>query len=229
MKKIAIIPARSGSKGLKNKNIIELCGKPLMAYSIEAAIESSLFSRVIVTTDSVEYGQIAAEYGAEVVYREESVSNDTASTYMVLENLFDKIEPDFDYFVLLQPTSPMRSAKHIREAVSMFEAGYMNFDFLVSLKEAEYANILVKPVGEDKSLRFFDTDFSDYKRQKFKEYSPNGAIFIAKKEEYIKRKHFFGARSMAYFMNKMDSVDIDDEIDYRIAGMLMEMRLNEIN
>lgn len=229
MKKIAIIPARSGSKGLKNKNIIELCGKPLMAYSIEAAIESSLFSRVIVTTDSVEYGQIAAEYGAEVVYREESVSNDTASTYMVLENLFDKIEPDFDYFVLLQPTSPMRSAKHIREAVNMFEAGYMNFDFLVSLKEAEYANILVKPVGEDKSLRFFDTDFSDYKRQKFKEYSPNGAIFIAKKEEYIKRKHFFGARSMAYFMNKMDSVDIDDEIDYRIAGMLMEMRLNEIN
>lgn len=229
MKKIAIIPARSGSKGLKNKNIIELCGKPLMAYSIEAAIESSLFSRVIVTTDSLEYGQIAAEYGAEVVYREESVSNDTASTYMVLENLFDKIEPDFDYFVLLQPTSPMRSAKHIREAVNMFEAGYMNFDFLVSLKEAEYANILVKPVGEDKSLRFFDTDFSDYKRQKFKEYSPNGAIFIAKKEEYIKRKHFFGARSMAYFMNKMDSVDIDDEIDYRIAGMLMEMRLNEIN
>lgn len=223
MKKIAIIPARSGSKGLKDKNIIDLCGKPMMAYSIEAAVKSGVFERVIVSTDAEEYKNIALEYGAEVIMRGETLSNDTATSYMVIEDILNKVSDEcYDYFVLLQPTSPLRNHKHIVEAVQSFENSYDRFDFLVSVKEAEHANVLVKRIEEDCSLKHFDTDFSNYRRQTYKEYSPNGAIFMGKIPNYISRKHFFGSRSMAYIMNKYDSVDIDDELDYKFAKVIME-------
>lgn len=223
MKKIAIIPARSGSKGLKDKNIIDLCGKPMMAYSIEAAVESEVFDRVIVSTDAEEYKNIALEYGADVIMRDGTLSNDTATSYMVIEDVLNKVSnEDYDYFVLLQPTSPLRNYKHIIEAVQSFENSYDKFDFLVSVKEAEHANVLVKCIEEDCSLKHFDTDFSNYRRQTYKEYSPNGAIFIGRIPEYIRRKHFFGSRSLAYIMNKHDSIDIDDELDYKYAKVIME-------
>lgn len=107
MKKIAIIPARSGSKGLKDKNIIDVCGKPLIAYSIEAAIQCGEFDRVVVSTDSQIYGEISEKYGAEVMYRGETLSNDKATTFMVLEDLLGRVDQNLDYFVLLQPTSPI--------------------------------------------------------------------------------------------------------------------------
>ena len=152
MNKIAIIPARSGSKGLKDKNIIDLCGKPMMNYSIEAAILAECFDRVIVSTDSEKYGEIAKSVGAEVAYRGEDVSNDTATTYMVIEDLFQRIGSKFDYFVLLQPTSPLRNSKHIKEAVDLFESRFSDFDFLVSMKEAQHSRFLVNPIEEDCSL-----------------------------------------------------------------------------
>lgn len=225
MKKIAVIPARSGSKGLKDKNIINFCGKPMMNYSIEAAIGSCCFDRIIVSTDSADYGQIAVEAGAEVVYRGEKVSDDTATTYMVIEDLFSKIVMDFDYFVLLQPTSPLRNSNHIREAVNLFETHIEDFDFLVSVKEAEHAKILVNSIDDDQSLKYFDTDFANYRRQAFKDYSPNGSIFIAKPEAYLEKKHFFGPRAIAYKMNSFDSIDVDTELDYKFAGLCMEERL----
>ena len=225
MKKIAIIPARSGSKGLKDKNIINVCGKPLIAYTIAAAIESNVFERIIVSTDSEEYGRISEKYGAEVLYRGESLSNDTATTYMVLEDILTKIENKIDYFVLLQPTSPMRNAKHIREAVEKFEKNIKYFNFLVSVKAAEHGSTLVKPIEEDESLKHFDTDFSNYRRQAYKDYSPNGAIFIGKPEAYLEHKHFFGAQSLAYIMDEYDSIDIDNEFDYEFACFWMKKRL----
>lgn len=228
MKKIAIIPARSGSKGLKDKNIIDVCGKPLIAYSIEAAIQCGEFDRIIVSTDSQLYGEISEKCGAEVMYRGEVLSNDKATTFMVVEDLLGRIGQDLDYFVLLQPTSPMRNSTHVSEAISKFEKNYERFDFLVSVKEAEHGSVLVKPIEEDESLKFFDTDFSTYRRQSYKEYSPNGAIFIGKVGAYLNHKHFFGAKSIAYIMNKFDSVDIDDEFDYEFACLCMKKRLQEM-
>ena len=162
MKKIAIIPARSGSKGLKDKNIIDLCGKPLIAYTIEAALQSGTFSRVIVSTDSEHYAEISRNYGAEVMMRGEVLSNDNATTYMVLEDILkNRLSERIDYFVLLQPTSPLRNANHIQEAVTKFESRFNDFDFLVSMKESEHAKVLVNPIDEDESLKYFDTDFSN--------------------------------------------------------------------
>lgn len=227
MKKIAIIPARAGSKGLKDKNIIDLCGKPLIAYTIEAAMQSGEFERVIVSTDSLKYAEISKQYGAEVIMRGEELSNDTATTYMVIKDLLKRIEEQYDYFVLLQPTSPFRNKNHIQEACKLFEEKISAYDFLVSMKEAEHTSLLVKPIEEDGSLKHFDADFANYRRQSYKDYSPNGAIFIGKDEAYIKRKHFFGEKSLAYIMNAEDSVDIDHLLDYQFACFLLEMRKKE--
>ena len=222
MKRIAIIPARSGSKGLKDKNIIDLCGKPLIAYSIEAALETSLFDHVIVSTDSEHYAEIAQHYGVEVMMRGEALSNDKATTFMVLEDILkNRLQESIDYFVLLQPTSPLRTSKHITEAIEKFESKIEHFDFLVSMKEAEHAKVLVNPIDDDESLKYFDTDFSNYRRQGYKDYSPNGAIFIAKPDSYLKQKHFFGAKALYYIMSAEDSVEIDGTLDLIIAKSII--------
>lgn len=225
MKKIAIIPARAGSKGLKDKNIIDICGKPLIAYTIDAAIKTEKFDKIIVSTDSMKYGRIAEQYGAEVMYRGEKLSNDEATTYMVIEDVLKHIRTKLDYFVLLQPTSPLRTTIHINEAIKKFEENYNEFDFLVSVKEAEHGSALVRPIAEDDSMKYFDADFSNYRRQAYKEYSPNGALFFGKPEKYIEQKHFFGERSIAYRMNEFDSVDIDTELDYEFACLCMKKKL----
>lgn len=225
MKRIAIIPARSGSKGLKDKNIIDLCGKPLIAYSIEAALETSLFDHVIVSTDSEHYAEIAQHYGAEVMMRGEALSNDKATTFMVLEDILkNRLQESIDYFVLLQPTSPLRTSKHITEAIEKFESKIEHFDFLVSMKEAEHAKVLVNPIDDDESLKYFDIDFSNYRRQGYKDYSPNGAIFIAKPDSYLEQKHFFGAKALSYIMSAEDSVDIDGALDLVVAKEIISYR-----
>lgn len=225
MKRIAIIPARSGSKGLKDKNIIDLCGKPLIAYSIEAALETGLFDHVIVSTDSEHYAEIAQHYGAEVMMRGEALSNDKATTFMVLEDILkNRLQESIDYFVLLQPTSPLRTSKHITEAIEKFESKIEYFDFLVSMKEAEHAKVLVNPIDDDESLKYFDTDFSNYRRQGYKDYSPNGAIFIAKPDSYLEQKHFFGAKALSYIMSAEDSVDIDGALDLVVAKEIISYR-----
>lgn len=214
-KKIAIIPARSGSKGLPNKNILMLLDKPLIAYTIEAAINSGIFERVLVSTDSLEYKQISEQYGAEVIMRSDALASDTATSFMVIEDVLHKVS-DFDYFVLLQPTSPFRTEVHIKTAVDLFENSEYA-DFLVSVAESGKNADLIKPITDDLSLKAFDQDFSHYRRQNAKEYTPNGAIFIGYNEKYLEKKHFFGADSIAYLMNKIDSVDIDDQLDFELA------------
>lgn len=229
MIRVAIIPARSGSKGLKNKNIINLCGFPLIYYTIDAAIKSHVFDRIIVSTDSKLYGEIAQQYGAEVLYRDENLSNDSTPTFFVVEDVLKKIDGNIDYFALLQPTSPMRNDEHIVDAVNSFDLNYENFDFLASVKEADYSKSLVNRIDEDNSLKYFSDNYSNYRRQLFKEYTPNGAIFLGKIDSYLCQRHFFGKKSLSYKMSKVDSIDIDDEVDYELAKIYMRKRLQELN
>ena len=224
MKKVAIIPARSGSKGLPNKNILLLGDKPLIAYSIEAAINSKEFEKVIVTTDSLEYKDIAEKYGAEVIMRSEKLSNDTATSFMVIEDVLNKLNIPCDCFMLLQPTSPFRNENHIKESIELFEQNSDKFNFLVSMEEAHKTANLIKVIEEDMSLKHYDMDFSNYTRQKYKEYAPNGAIFLAKIDNYLKQKHFFSKDSMAYIMNREDSIDIDNKLDFEIAISILIKR-----
>ena len=229
MKKIAIIPARSGSKGLPNKNILMLGNKPLIAYTIEAALKSNEFERVIVSTDSLEYKCIAKKFGAEVFIRSEELSNDKASSFVVIEDVLNKIETSVDYFVLLQVTSPFRNENHIKESIEIFENGISEYDFLVSMQKSDKSSSLIKPIYDSGTLEEYNIDYSNYSRQKYDEYHPNGAIFIGKVKEYLEQKHFFGKRAKAYFMNKEDSIDIDDSLDFEIAITILNKKNKEEN
>lgn len=228
MKKIAIIPARSGSKGLPNKNILNLCGKPLIAWTIEAAVKSNCFDRIIVSTDSKEYGGISKKCGAEVMYRSQKNSSDVASTYDVINEMFSMMDTtEYDYFVLLQPTSPLRTEQHILESIELFEKNFDIKSTLVSVEEAHKNSTLIKPINESLSLENFDLDYSNYSRQKYKEYEPNGAIFVSKIDYYLENKHFFGKNGIAYIMDKESSIDIDDNIDFELAILLMNKKLKK--
>ena len=229
MKKIAIIPARSGSKGLPNKNILMLGNKPLIAYAIEAALKSNEFERVIVSTDSLEYKYIAEKFGAEVFMRSEELSNDKASSFVVIEDVLNKIETIIDYFVLLQVTSPFRNENHIKESIEIFENSISEYDFLVSMQKSDKSSSLIKLIHDSGTLEEYNIDYSNYSRQKYDEYHPNGAIFIGKVKEYLEQKHFFGKRSKAYFMNKEDSIDIDDSLDFEMAITVLTKKNKEEN
>ena len=229
MKKIAIIPARSGSKGLPNKNILMLGNKPLIAYTIEAALKSEEFERVIVSTDSLEYKYIAEKFGAEVFMRSEELSNDKASSFVVIEDVLKRIDEEINYFVLLQVTSPFRNENHIKESIKVFENGIDTYDFLVSMQKSDKSSSLIKPIYNSGTLEEYNIDYSNYSRQKYDEYYPNGAIFVGKVKEYLEQKHFFGKRSKAYFMNKEDSVDIDDSFDFEIAITILNKKNKEEN
>ena len=222
---MAVIPARSGSKGLPGKNIKDLCGKPLLAWTIEAALESSCFDKVLVSTDSLEYGAIAKAWGAEVVYRDQRLATSSATTFMVLEDLLrNKVCPS-KLLTLLQPTSPLRTSSQIADAMRLITLNFAQYDFVASVSLAEHASHLVHPLAADGSLAFFDIDYSNYRRQDSAEYSPNGAIFIAKPDEYLAQGHFFGEKSLAYIMDKESSVDVDDDIDFALAELCMTRRL----
>lgn len=224
MRKIAIITARSGSKGLKNKNILPICGKPLLAYSIEAAVQTGLFDRVILSTDSDEYGEIGKAYGAEYLKRSEEASSDKASSYVALKEVLETVGTDFDYFMLLQPTSPLRDASHVAQACAIFEEKSAEFDFLVSLREAHGSPDLMQPLDERGGMGYFDKDYYNWRRQDFHYYSPNGAIYIAKPHAYLEKKHFFGASTYAYLMDEVSSVDVDKPIDFELASLLIKKR-----
>lgn len=228
MKKIAIIPARSGSKGLPNKNILMLGNKPLIAYTIEAVLKSKEFERIIVSTDSLEYKYIAEKFGAEVFMRSEDLANDKASSFVVIEDVLKRINDEINYFVLLQVTSPFRNENHIKESINLFENNFNKYNYLVSMQKSDKSSSLINPIY-DNTLKEYSIDYSNYSRQKYDEYHPNGAIFIGKIKEYLKQKHFFGEKSIAYFMNREDSIDIDDSLDFEIAITILNKKNKEEN
>ena len=228
MKKIAIIPARSSSKGLPNKNILMLGNKPLIAYTIEAALKSKEFERIIVSTDSLEYKYIAEKFGAEVFMRSEDLANDKASSFVVIEDVLKRINDEINYFVLLQVTSPFRNENHIKESINLFENNFNKYNYLVSMQKSDKSSSLINPIY-DNTLKEYNIDYSNYSRQKYDEYHPNGAIFIGKIKEYLKQKHFFGEKSIAYFMNREDSIDIDDSLDFEIAITILNKKNKEEN
>lgn len=222
MKLIAIIPARSGSKGLINKNVLMLIDKPLIAYTIEAALESNVFDKVIVTTDSYYYGSIAEKYGAEVLIRPDEFASDCASSYDFIIHALDNY-PGYNDFVLLQPTSPFRNSKHIIEAVKCYYHS-QNYQCVVSVTKSDKPSSVIRPLDESLSLSYFESDYRNYNRNSYSEYHPNGALFISNRKYYTNKRHFFGEKSIAYIMDKESSIDIDDKVDFELAITIQQKK-----
>jgi len=224
MKNIAIIPARSGSKGVPDKNIRDLCGKPLMAYSIEAAIDSGMFEEIMVSTDSEQYAAIAKEYGAKVPFlRSETTSSDTASSWDMVEevlNGYRSMGREFDTFCLLQPTSPLRSAEDIRKAYQLY---YDRADFaVVSVCEAEHPPRWVGHLPDNgEFIDFIKRNQPSRRQDGGKFYRLNGAIYIADINRFEQDRFLYQRGSYAYIMDQESSVDIHSELDFKYAAFLM--------
>lgn len=225
---LALIPARSGSKGVKDKNIRLLHGKPLIAYSIEAAIESGVMDAVVVSTDSERYADIAREYGAEVPFlRPQTLAADKtlASEYIVytLECLLAAGRV-YDYFVLLQPTSPLRTKAHIRDCVHMaVDEGLCG---VVTFSETECPMEYCHRLPED--MRLDSLNINDANRNDFAPfYRETGFLFICACDEFLKTRNFYGSNSKALLIDRRWALDIDSEYDFELAEFLMERRQGE--
>lgn len=220
MKNIAIIPARSGSKGLKDKNIKELNGKPLLAYSIDAAISSGLFEEVMVSTDSELYANVAKENGASVPFlRSEEQSGDNAGSWGVVEEVLKKYESlgeKFDTVCLLQPTSPLRTANDIIDGYQLLIE--KNGDAVTAVCEMDHSPLWSMVLPEDNSLSDFRKNLNSVPRQQLaKYYRINGALYIRKID--YKDNHILiqDGNEYALIMNRKKSVDIDTLEDFELA------------
>lgn len=225
MKHIAIVPARSGSKGLKDKNIKELKGKPLMAYTIEAALSSGVFDCVHVSTDSEEYAAIARECGADVPFlRTRELAGDTTSSWDALRyviNRYEELGKVFDYVTLLQPTSPLRDAEDIKNACKILNE--KDADAVISVCELEHSIQICNTLGENGSMcQFIDSNKVGARQLGEKFYRLNGAIYMQKTSILMSGQNLYNENSYAYVMDKIHSIDIDDAFDFRMAQMVLE-------
>lgn len=220
---LAIIPARAGSKGVTNKNIRLLAGKPLLAWSIEQALSSLKIDKVIVSTDCEKIASIAKSYGAETPFlRPVEFSTDTASTEVVLEHAIDYLKISEAYIpkaiVLLQPTCPVRARGAIDRAIEQFERE--EADSLLSA--CEIHPFLWKREKETKA----HYDFKNRpRRQELKEsekiYEENGSIYITKTTLFQNEKNRLGGKISIFEMSSLESYDIDTEQDLTLVDTLM--------
>ncbi|UFT98888.1 acylneuraminate cytidylyltransferase family protein [Radiobacillus kanasensis] len=226
MKTIAIIPARGGSKGLKRKNVLEINGYPLIAYTIKSALQSKLIDKVFVSTDDKEIADISKVYGAEVPFiRPVHLSNDTAKSIDVLSHAVSYVENRYEAevsnVVLLQPTSPLRNNKQIDEAIQKYlDLGRKP---VVSVTEVQTHPNIIKRINEGRLVDFLDTPTEVTRRQDFEKlYQLNGAIYISTRDMIMKDNKIYDKEVYSYFMDKLTSVDIDDELDFLFADALMK-------
>ena len=229
-KVLAIIPARGGSKGIPRKNIVPLLGKPLFAYTAEAALKSKFINRAILSTDDERIKKIALKYGLEVPFiRPKNLSGDKVSGLQVIKHAvrtvykIDGYSPDT--IIVLQPTSPLRKTKHIDEAIKIFHEN--NADSLVSVTKVDhkYNPYSVMKLNKDGTLQSF-LDFDEKKNLRQLKpvfYARNGAaIYICTQKCLMENNSLFGEKILPYYMEKNESIDIDDVLDLEIAEMLLK-------
>lgn len=233
MNNLAIIPARSGSKGLIDKNIKLLNNKPLLAYSIDAALNSGMFDEIMVSTDSEEYAEIARYCGAKVPFmRSKDLSSDFTSSWDVVKDVIEKYKMlgrEFDTVALLQPTSPLRTSDDIVTGYDVMVD--KNANLVVSVCEMDHSPLWSNTLPEDFSMsNFIKSEVSKLPRQNIPTYYRiNGALYIIKVEYLLNTTDIYAERSFATVMNKAKSVDIDSLEDFEIAEYLILKQINQCN
>lgn len=228
MKYLLIIPARCGSKGIPNKNIIDLNGKPLISYTIENALRIksiNLVEKVVVSTDCKKIATIAEEYGAEVPFiRPKEISGDFSKSYDFVHhalNHYDRQALKFDSVIILQPTSPFRSFDDIKNSIELFTS--KNFDSLISVyKEETINNLILYHKKNELGIALNSNHNKGFRRQEKEEiYVRNGAIYITR-VDYLRNNDFLISDiPLLYEMKKSRSINIDSFEDLEIARNLL--------
>lgn len=220
----ALIPARSGSKGVPKKNLKVLNGKPLIQWTIEAAVKSSVFSRIVVSTNDEEVLELADNLNVRTLARPDEFATDTAKSSDVIKHFLD-VNPEITNLAYLQPTSPLRTSEHISEAVDQFFQS--KIDCLISVTEVtQYPEFMysLSPHG----LLIRERKMHEIRRQDIPlRVLVNGAMYIAK-TDILKINHYNFAHCDAYAfqMAVEDSIDLDTPTDFLIAEQLM--RINNL-
>jgi len=221
---VAIITARGGSKGLPRKNVLDLNGKPLIAHTIDAAINSKVFEKVIVTTDDKEIKNVSLQYGVEVIDRPKELATDTASSLDVIEHALLDLQANgenYSHFILLQPTSPLRNAIHIQEAWKKYSEEEASS--LISVVEVEHTpfKMLIEKDGKIEPLTQWE-DLTKPRQKLPKAFLPNGAIYISEVNRFLKAKNLFEKPLEIYIMSQEDSIDIDTQENLEICKIYLK-------
>ena len=222
---IFIIPARGGSKGVPQKNIRFLAGKPLIAYTIDCTLNSKYINKVVVSTDDQEIATISEKYGAEVVKRPDSLATDNSPTidavFHVLESL--KIQNEKQtVIVLLQPTSPLRTSQDINSAIDLFFKN--ECDSVISVCECQHSPYWAYKIDNHYLKTILGNNYLKMRRQDLpKSYIPNGAIYISTVAVLQESRSFNSPRTIPYIMPSIRSVDIDNELDFIVAESIINM------
>lgn len=226
---IAIIPARSGSKGLPGKNIKELCGKPLIAWSIEAGLGSQYIDEVMVTTDSEEIAEVARKFGVSVPFlRPPELASDTATSFDAVNHAIDfykrELNRSFDYIVLLEPTSPLREKEDIDKAIELLLSNSQASAVVgISKTESQNPAFLAKKDEHGFLVGYEDRKIKVLRRQDIGEvYFFEGSVYVSQTEALLTKKTFYHENTLGYEFPKWKSLEIDDLDDFIMAEALMK-------
>jgi CMP-N-acetylneuraminic acid synthetase len=231
-KKIALIPARGGSKGIHRKNLTILAGRPLIEYTIEAALNSAVIDEIWVSSDDDEIIKLSKQLGVNTLFRPTELADDNASAVRVV-NHFMSISPSIikasnDIIIYLQPTSPMRNAEHINRALREMEVS--KAAGVVSVVEADKPPQKAFTIDERGCLKsLFNEKMSNERRQDLPLcYYPNGAIYAFRVSDFISRGGFPSNGSIPFVMSCTDSIDIDNHSDLKRAEAAIEEKNGRI-
>jgi CMP-N-acetylneuraminic acid synthetase len=220
---LAIIPARGGSKRLPNKNILPLAGKPMLLWTVESAMQSKYLDEIILSTDSDDIIKVVENYKIKTIKRPLELASDNAKTVDAVKHVIENIDKKYDFIVLLQPTSPLRTSKHIDKAIEQLIK--LNADAVISVTEVDHSPLWCNILPESLSMENFISEDIKHKRSQElpKFYRLNGAIYICKTEKLIEENTFFLKKNVyAYIMDKKSSIDIDEELDFKLAEIILK-------
>ena len=227
---LAIIPARGGSKGLPGKNIKNLCGKPLIAWSIESGLKSNYIDKVMVTTDDEEIATISKNYGADVPFlRPCEFSTDIATSFDVIRHTLNyyknKLNKKFDYIVLLEPTSPLREVSDIDNAIEKLLNS--TADSIVGICKTEDQNpaFLVHKSPNEYISGYEQKEMRVLRRQDIRNvYFFEGTIYISKTDILKEKETFYHSNTIGYVVPKYKSLEIDDMDDFIMVEAIMKYK-----
>jgi len=224
---LAIIPARSGSERLPDKNKLNLCGKPLISWTIEAAKRSKYINKIAVSSDDSEILKIAKESSVEIIVRPDEFASNTATSVDVIKHSLEILDR-YEYVILLQPTSPLRNYRHIDESIKFLKQ--KNADAIISVCETDHNPLWSNTLDRNLSMsNFIENEQSNKRSQDLEKfYRLNGAIYICKTKNLLEENTLFIKKNIfAFLMDKKSSIDIDDKLDFEIATIYMSQLISK--
>lgn len=219
----ALIPARGGSKGIPRKNLVDVCGKPLVAWSINQALQSDLVTRVVVSSDCRNIGAVANACGAEWLERPENISGDTATTETAIAHFLDHYKPSL--VVLLQPTSPIRQPDDIDNAIGTYRKA--SADSLFSACDVEGYTWQDSAIGALHPN--YDPDMRERRQERGEQtIEENGSIYVFSPQIFRRFGNRLGGRVATYKMHRLDSYQVDTPDDLELVRSLLPIRMREV-